>query len=125
MRITREDAEAFFAHPSQRKGAQGDQPLSDAMFYYAQGPVCFGFHWMPWPGVLSAHLGVKPEAWGKATEAARAVLTEVWHAEKPTRIIAWNLESNRAIQAFCRRIGAKLDGRLELPDPVMMYGWSP
>lgn len=123
MQITREAAEAFFTHPSQRKAAMLDGPLPDHAVYYAGQAVCLAFHDMPWPRVIGVHIGVKPEAWGRIDAETLGLLTEVWREYQPDRIVAWIKESNRAACALARRVGFELDGRMALPAPVALFGW--
>lgn len=123
MKITRDQAEAYFAHPTQRKAAMLDGPLPDAAAYHAGVAVCLAFHDMPWPGVIGVHIGVKPEAWGQIDNETRGLLVEAWREYQPDRIAAWIKESNRAACALARRVGFELDGVLGLPSPVIMYGW--
>lgn len=126
MRITRTEARAFFAHSSQNK-----LPLLDVdapenlVMYHADGPVCIVFHWAARQGVLHSHIGVKPEAWGKTEQPTLRLFHEAWADHAPERIIGWVNENNRALRAFCLRIGMVQDGRLPLPEPVLMFGWSP
>lgn len=121
MRISTAEAEAFFAHPSQRKAAMLDGPLPD-LWYHAAGPVCGAFHWI-WPGVLMGHLGVKAAGWGATLEPARAVLAEAWETYAPDRIVGWVKESNRSTCRWTERLGFTVDGRLPLPEPYVLYGW--
>lgn len=123
MRITRDEAEAYFSDPVQRKAAMLDGPLPDFCTYYATGGVCGCFHKGPWPGLIIGHIGVKREALGAVDAPALAILRHVWAAEQPERIGGWIKESNRAMRALCLRLGMKLDGRLDMPDPVLLFGW--
>jgi RimJ/RimL family protein N-acetyltransferase len=123
MRITREAAEAYFAHPSQRRASHLNGPLPEWATYYAQGDVCGAFHAFQWPGVVVAHLGVKPRSWGRLVEPARAILSEVWADLSPDLIVAMVHERNRAVCRFAERVGMKQSGRLALPDPVLIYEW--
>lgn len=125
MRITASEAEAFFAHPTQRKGAMLSGPLPDAAEYYACGDVCGVFHWGHWPGVMMAHVGVKPQAWGRTIDPAKAILAAAWQDHDPERMVAFIKQRNRATCKFAERIGFEPDGRLPLADPVMIYGWRP
>lgn len=127
MRITRDAARAFFAHPSQLRAAmlQSPEQLPESLTYYAHGGVCLATHWGPWPGVLMVHVAALPSAWGSTTDPTRALLQEAWDSEHPARISGWVKKSNRAVQALCRRVGMEIDGRLPLADPVILYGWRP
>lgn len=127
MKITRDEAKAFFAHPSQLRAAMLHSPeqLPESLTYYAHGGVCLATHWGHWPGVLMGHVAVMPSAWGRTTEPGRALLLEAWETEKPERIVGWVKESNRAMRAFCARLGMEVDGRLPLAEPVILYGWRP
>ena len=125
MKITASEAEAFFAHPTQRKGAKDGQPLPGEAEYFARNGVCLAFHWGHFPGLLMVHVGVKPEAWGRTVEPAKAILNEAWQHFAPGRVIAFVNQSNRATCKFAERIGFETDGRMAMPDPVMIYGWSP
>lgn len=123
MKITASEAEAFFAHPSQRKGAMLDGPLPEGLDYFACEGVCGVFHWGHWPGVLMAHVGAKPEAWGRSTSPSLSILREAWAHFEPERIVAFVKEGNRATCRFAERLGFQPDGRIPLAEPVMIYGW--
>ena len=120
MRISRDEAEAFFADPVQRKAAMLEGPLPEFCTYYAHDGVCGAFHWGPWPGLLIGHIGTTRAS---VDAAALAILRHVWTEEQPDRIAGWIKESNRAARAMCLRLGMELDGRLALPEPVLMFGW--
>lgn len=123
MKITVDAAEAYFADPAARRAMMLDGPLPEFCDYYAQGGVCGCFHAGPWPGLIIGHIGVRREALGLADGPARAILRHVWKIHAPHRIAGWVKESNRAARALCLRLGMELDGRLPLPEPVLMYGW--
>jgi len=125
VKLTAEQAEAFFAHPSQRKGGKGGEVLPDEWEYRAQDGVCGVFHPSVIPGVWIGHILVKPEAWGNATNPARLILTDFAAETQALRIVGWVPECNRAMLALCRRLGFETDGRLPLPEPVVMVGWRP
>lgn len=127
MKISRDEARAFFAHPSQLRAAMLDSPdqLPESLTYYAKGGVCLATHWGHWPGVLMGHIAALPSAWGRVTEPGLALLHEAWAAEQPERIVGWVKERNRAMCALCARLGMKIDGRLPLAEPVILYGWRP
>jgi hypothetical protein len=120
LKITRDEAEAYFSDPSQRKAAMLDGPLPDFCTYYAQDGVCMAFHLGPWPGLLIGHIGTKRPG---VDAAALAILRHVWAEEQPDRIAGWIKESNRAARAMCLRLGMELDGRLPLAEPVLVFGW--
>lgn len=120
MRITRAEAVRFWSHPSQK----ADGPLPEWAAYYARDGVCLMVHPMPAHGVFMVHIGVFPQAWGRVTEPALALLNEIWADLKATRLVTWLPESNRHATALCRRLGAELDGRLPLAEPLACYGWS-
>lgn len=125
MRIPVEEARAFFAHPSQQRAshiAPEDLP-ADGVEYWAKDGVCGLFHPSFWPDVWMAHYGVKPEALGRTVAPAKAILSAFWEEKKPARIIGWTKENNRAALAFARRLGFTVDGRMDLPEPVIMQGW--
>lgn len=125
MRITAAEAEAYFAHPSQRKAAMLDGPLPDVCEYRAQDGVCGAFHLALWPDVWMGHIGVLPQSWGQVEPAAMAILRDFYEEQQPDRIIGWVKERNRAMLALCRRLGFEIDGRLPLSEPVVMLGWRP
>lgn len=127
VRIDAAAARVFFDHPTQRSGAMVDPAdLTDEGYaYFACSGVCGVFHDAPWPRVIMGHFGVVPGAWGYAIAPAKAVLNEAWDIFQPVRIIGWTKENNRAALAFTRQLGFTQDGRLELPEPVIMQGWSP
>lgn len=124
MRITRDEARAFFAHPSQQLGGLSPDNLPDVE-YWADGGICGAFHLALWPGVWMAHYGVKPDHWGRLDAPAKRVLTEFWQARQPQRIIGWTLASNRHALAFAKRIGFTIDGTMPLQgDALIMQGWT-
>jgi RimJ/RimL family protein N-acetyltransferase len=125
MRITVDDARAYFAHPSQQRASMidADDLPAEGVEYWAKDGVCGLFHPANWQGVWMAHYGVKPEAWGHAIAPAKAILTAFWNEKQPARVIGWTKESNRAALAFARRLGFTVDGRMDLPEPVIMQGW--
>lgn len=124
MRITRDEAEDFFAHPSQK--VMGLTELPDSPFeYYAFGQVCGAFHETFWPDVHMVHVGMKPDGWGLSDISARAIL-EHYRAETGSkRITTWIDGNNRAAIAFAARLGFTEDGEMALgTDKVIMMGWS-
>ena len=123
MRITRDEAEAFFAHSSQRRAAMLTGPLPDIGSYFASGGVCGLFHGAPWPGMIVGHIGVKPGAWGGLDYDAHEVLHEAWAAMKPQLITGWIKADNRAMRALCLRIGMMECGRFGMPAPVLIFQW--
>jgi len=117
VRITANDARTYWAHHSQQEKSAimpDDLPDSDDFQYWARDGVCGVFHRLPWPDVWMAHYGVKPEAWGRTTKPARAVINEFWEAEQPALLTGWTLETNRAALSFARRIGFTEIGRMNL-----------
>lgn len=126
MRITREEARAFFAHPSQLRGAMLDSPddLPESVEYWADGPICGVFHLAFWPGVWMVHYGVKPEGWGKLIAPSRRILIAFWEHHRPQRIIGWTDARNKAALALTRRVGFQEDGRMQLDGhEVVMTGY--
>lgn len=121
MKIDVAAAEAFFAHPSQRKAAMLDGPLPDWCEYRAEAHVCLAFHPAPWPAVWMVHIGVKPEGWGRITDRTRRLLCDFWDEQDPARIVAWIKDSNRAAIALARRVGFTDDGAFP---GVAMMGWQ-
>jgi hypothetical protein len=125
LKITAEQARPYFWHKSQLIGdGKVDDLHDDGFAYFATGGVCGMFHDLPWPGVIAGHFGVLREAWGAAVEPAREILHSVWVTYRPTRIVGWMIETNRAGLAFVRRLGFVVDGRMPLPEPVIMMGWK-
>ena len=124
MKITVDEARAYFAHPSQQiEGLTADNLPADVE-YWAHGPICGAFH-LFWPGVWMAHYGAKPEAWGNLILPARRVLREFWAAKQPERIVGWTKASNRHAVAFAKRIGFEIDGTMPLPGgTIVMQGWT-
>lgn len=127
MRISVDEARAYFAHPSQLRASMlaSADDLPEVATYYANAGVCLATHWGPWHGVLMVHLAAMPWAWGATTEPVIGLMREAWAAECPERLCGWVREENRAIQALCRRVGMQIDGRLPLAQPVILYGWRP
>ena len=124
MRISRAEAEPYFAHKSQR--IMGLEELPDEPFeYLAFGNVCGAFHDSFWPGVAMVHVGMKPEGLGRSDAHAMAILH--WYAEdrECERITAWIDQRNRAAMAFARRLGFEDDGEMKMAsETVKMMGWS-
>lgn len=114
MRISVDEARAFWDHPSQT--ASPDELPDDPVYqYWAVGGVCGVFHPLPWPGVWLGHYGVKPNVWGKSIAPARQVIAEFLEAEKPERLMGWTKEENRAAISFARRLGFVECGAMHLP----------
>lgn len=127
MKITVDEARAYFAHPSQQKASMitPDQLPETGVIYYAKDGVCVCFHDAHWPRVVMAHYAVKPEVWGKAIGPARAILAAFRADHQPEAIIGWTAETNRAAVAFARRLGFEEYGRLELPSgTVIKQRWT-
>lgn len=129
MRISVDEARAYFTHPSQQKASKiMPEALPDhpSVQYWATGGVCGVFHPAHWPAVWVAHYGVRPEAWGRAVKPAKAVLRAFWAANEPELIIGWTDESNRAALAFARRLGFRVHGEMDLPGgKVIEQNWRP
>lgn len=122
MRLTPSEAEAFFEHPSQRIMGLEGLP-GDPFEYYARGNVCGAFHATFWPGVWMAHVGMKPEGWGRSDDDARAILSDFAAAKDAERLIAWISGKNRAAIAFARRLGFEKDGEMQTRnDKVQVMG---
>lgn len=118
-----DEARAFFAHPSQRKGMDGADLPSEGVDYWADGPVCAVFRDFSWPRVLDVHVGVKPEAWGRTVPHCRAILAAVWAHYSPDLIVALSKEDNRAVLAMNRRLGFTVIGKLPSPAGVVIQSW--
>lgn len=113
MRITVDEARAYFAHPSQQLfGITPDALPAEGVEYWADGPLCGVFHCAPWPGCWMAHYAAKPEGWGRLDRHAKAILVAFWDDKQPAAIIGWTEKTNRAALAFARRIGFREDGDL-------------
>ena len=126
MKIRAAEARAYFWHPAQRIGtATVDDLHDDGFAYYATGGVCLAFHDAGYPGVVMAHVGALPGAWGRAVEPARTILRAMAEEYRPELVIGLIRERNRAALAFARRCGFEQDGRLRLPEPVIVMGWTP
>ena len=95
------------------------------MHYRADSGACMAFHLNLWPGIWMVHIGVLPQALGKADAAVVRILTAFAAEVGAARIIGWVKESNRATLAMARRVGFEIDGRLPLSEPVIMLGWRP
>lgn len=121
MKITADEARAYFAHPSQRRMGLDPQDLPDWAEYRASGPVCLIFHQAPWPNVWMVHVGVKPEGWGHIAGPTKQLLAEFRHEQRATRIVAWIEDKNRAAIALARRCGFETDGAFP---GVIMMGWQ-
>lgn len=126
MKVTTDEARAFFEHPSQRiMGMRPDMLPEEGMEYRAVGPVLWVFHGLPWPGLWMGHIAVKPEAWGHVADLSMPILRNFWNEKGAARICAWLPQSNRAAHACARRIGFVVDGVIPLPDPLIELGWTP
>jgi len=119
MRITVDEARAYFAHPSQHVRVTPEE-LPDGLEYWADSGVCLVLHPTAAADVWMAHIGVKPEAWGKTTEPTRRILEAFWRAKQPRRIVAWIDDHRRAAIALARKAGAVTDG--QFPGTIML-GW--
>lgn len=119
MIITVDEARAYFAHPSQHVRVTPDD-LPDGLEYWADSGVCLVLHPTAAADVWMAHIGVKPEAWGKTTEPTRRILEAFWRAKQTRRIVAWINDHRRAAIALARKAGAVTDG--QFPGTIML-GW--
>ena len=126
MKITVDEARAYFAHKSQQLGGITPETLPEEGFiYYADGHVCGVFHRAPWPDVYMAHYGVKPEGWGNTLEPSLRILNEFWNDVQPERIIGWTPASNKRAIAFAKRLGFVRDGEMPLNgENLIMQGWT-
>jgi hypothetical protein len=128
-RLTKQQALAFWEHPSQQLLDLQPELLpedSELFKYYAEGPLCGLFHPGTWPGVWVWHIGVKPHGWGKLLEPARAILEYVWNDLNPDRLTTWCYTNNRGAVAMCRRMKFHQDGQFPTPKgEIVMYGWTP
>lgn len=125
MKISVEDARKYWEHPTQHcRGCTGDD-LQEWADYWADGPVCIMTYEVTWPGVLTAHIGVLPEAWGNAVEPVKRLLEEIWHEQGPERITAHMEEKNRLACKLVERAGAEIDGRMPISGgTIIQYGWT-
>lgn len=121
MRITVDEARAYFAHPSQQVGVTPDDLPEDGVEYWADGPVCLIFHGTAAVDVWMVHLAVKPEGYGQLIEPTRRILAAFWAEKKPKHIVAWIEDHRAAAIAFARKVGLTEDGRF--PGTVML-GWG-
>jgi hypothetical protein len=127
-RIGVEAAREYWADASQLEdGITPDMIQGDGVQFWACGPICGGFRRGPWPGVLMADYGVKPEGWGRLAEPARAILDAVWREYKPNAIAGWTDSRKRAALAFSKRIGFRRCGEMALEDgaTIIMQEWRP
>lgn len=124
--ISVEEARAFFAHPSQLRGAMLDSPddLPDWIEYWADGPVCGAFHRAPWEGCWHGHYGVRPDGWGRLVAPARRVLHAFSAHFGAQCIIGWTAAENRSAIAFAKRIGFAETGTLN-GGAVICTEWRP
>lgn len=123
MRITREAAREYFAHPSQQIGISPDELPGDPVQYWAKDGVCCIFHPSFWPGVWMGHYAVKPEVWGKTVKPTKELLRAFWDANQPKLIIGWTDENNRQALSFARRLGFKEIGTMR--NGVVTQEWTP
>jgi RimJ/RimL family protein N-acetyltransferase len=129
VRITRNEAKAFFAHSTQLRASMmesADELPEAGVEYWADGPICGIFHPAFWPGVWMLHYGAKPEGWGHLVQPSRRILLAFWDHHQPQRIIGWTDASNRAALALTKRVGFQEDGRMKLDRrEIVMTGWRP
>lgn len=127
MKISVDEARAYFDHETQRRASMitPEKLPEHGVVYYATGGVCGCFHDAHWPGVVMAHYGVLPKAWGHTVPAGRAILRQFSADYDPQAIIGWTDESNRAALAYARRLGFEEYGRLELESgTVIKQRWK-
>lgn len=126
--VTVDEARAFWAHPSQHEGGftEADLPAV-GVEYVACGPICCAFRPGPWPGVVMADYGARPEGWGRLDDPGRAILFAFWGARLPAAIMGWTDSRKRAALAFSRRLGFERVGQIHLEGgrEVVMQVWRP
>ncbi|MFV1484522.1 MULTISPECIES: GNAT family N-acetyltransferase [unclassified Phaeobacter] len=115
-RISVDQARQYFQHRSQQRasGITPDELPDEPFQYWACEGVCGAFHPDHWPGVWMAHYAVKPEHWGRTIGPAKSILQAFWASERPSLIIGWTAESNRAALSFSRRLGFREIGKMAL-----------
>lgn len=125
MKISVDEARAYFAHPSQQLYGVTPENLPDEPFeYWAKDGICGVFHPAPAAHVWMVHFAAKPECWGRLVAPSREVLAAFWAAKTPERIVGWTPVHLRAALALSRRVGFVEDGRLPLPSgEIIMSGW--
>lgn len=127
MKITVDEARAYFAHPTQQKASgitPDDLPDAPDFHYYALDGVCLVFHPAGMRGFWMVHVGVLPTVWGKTTGPTRALLEAFWRDVGATLIIAWIGHENAAVRAYAQRVGFVEHGRMELPEKTLVeYSW--
>ena len=125
MRIGVDDARKFWMHPTQHDRGVTGEDLPAWADYWADGPACIMTYEVLWPGVISAHIGVLPEAWGSTVEPVKRLLSEIWTEKQPERIIAHIKEENRLACRLVERVGATIDGKTPVRGgTVLQYGWT-
>lgn len=126
QQISAKVAREFFRDKSQQIGfLPEDIPEDQPLEFWTCGPICGVFAYGLWPGVWTAHYGVKPEGWGRLKEPATNVLSTFWESRDVHLITGWTPEANRAAIAFARRLGFFEYGRMPTPGgDVILQGWK-
>ena len=128
QKISADEARQFWAHKTQLEpGATPDMLRDEGVDYWACEAICGAFRQGPYPGVLMADYGAKPEGWGRLTEPARAILHAVWAHYQPQLIVGWTEEHKRAALAFSKRIGFERTGEMTLASGarIITQQWRP
>lgn len=125
--VKADEARKFFEHRSQKRGVLDPAKLhDDGLEYWVNGPVCGAAHRSFWPDVWMVHYGVLPAEWGNLDKPGRELLEFFWAERKPVLITGWTLEKNRLAVAFAKRCGFRENGRMTVPEGVViMQEWRP
>ena len=120
VRIGLDEARQYFAHPSQHAFGLTEADLPENAAYYADGDVCGAFQGVLWPGIVAAHIGVKPDACGMTFEPALRILVEFSGEFPDMSIIGIIGKDNRLAVSQAKKLGFETKAII---GPIELMEW--
>lgn len=113
MRISRDEARRFWAHPSQQIFGMTPDLLPDEPFiYFASGPFCGVAHPGPLRGVWIVDYAALPEGRGHLIQHARTVANECIEVTGATSLMGLTRTDLRLAISFITRVGFEKIGTI-------------